>query len=188
MLLNLRAFQEAWSCWRPETYHQIDIVPSEIVDSVPPGHQAIVAFSGGVRFVFTALRHSKKLLRESSFPVRAVLLVHGFDVPLSNPGHFEKLKEREPLIKNLNLELITMRTNIKELWIQDWHDSFIAQLASCMHNFSHRFRYALTGSAEPYNALILPWGQNRCTDHLLSGSHMAIVHDGAGFSRTEKVR
>src|SRR5699024_10818106 len=41
--------------------------------------------------------------------------------------------------------------------------------------------------SEPYDALVLPWGSNPVTDHLLSGQQMRIVHDGAGFSRTEKL-
>jgi hypothetical protein len=63
----------------------------------------------------------------------------------------------------------------------------MAQLACCLHNYSHDFYYALVGSSEPYDGLVLPWGSNPATDHLLSGGTMRLVHDGAGFSRTEKV-
>lgn len=56
-----------------------------------------------------------------------------------------------------------------------------------MHNYSHEFSYGLVGSSEPYNGLVLPWGSNPATDYLLSGSFFRIVHDGAGFSRTQKV-
>jgi hypothetical protein len=53
--------------------------------------------------------------------------------------------------------------------------------------YSHEFGYGLIGSSEAYNALVLPWGSNPVTDHLLSGSALRIVHDGAGYSRTQKV-
>src|SRR5262249_5703213 len=45
----------------------------------------------------------------------------------------------------------------------------------------------LVGSSEPYDGLILPWGSNPATDYLLSGGIMRLIHDGAGFSRTEKI-
>ena len=56
-----------------------------------------------------------------------------------------------------------------------------------MQMFSAEFSHALVGSSEPYDALVLPWGSNPVTDRLLSGGRLAIVHDGAGFSRTDKI-
>ena len=115
-------------------------------------------------------------------------MVHGFDTPLDKQDSFDRLVAREaPLLKELGLRLQVVKTNLKEVNLQNWQDSFLAQLASCLHNYSHEFRYGLAGSAEPYDALVLPWGQNPCTDYLLSGSSFSLVHDGAGFSRTEKV-
>ena len=49
------------------------------------------------------------------------------------------------------------------------------------------FQYGLIGSSEPYDALVIPWGSSPITDYLLSGDRLSIVHDGAGFSRTDKV-
>jgi hypothetical protein len=89
-----------------------------------------------------------------------------------------------PLLHRLNLRPRVVRTNLLELRLQRWHDSFLAQLS---HNYSHEFRFGLTASGEPYDALVLPWGQNPCTDYLLSGEGFCIVHDGAAFSRTEKI-
>jgi hypothetical protein len=56
-----------------------------------------------------------------------------------------------------------------------------------LHSYSHEFRFGVTGGGEPYDELVLPWGQNPCTDYLLSGDGFSIVHDGAAFSRTEKI-
>jgi hypothetical protein len=103
-------------------------------------------------------------------------------------GVLALLKARtKPLLDQLNLKLLTVRTNLKEVGLQDWEDSFMAQLACCLHNYSHDFRFAIVGSSEPYNTLALPWGSNPATDYLLSGNGMRLVHDGAGYSRTEKV-
>ena len=151
--------------------------------------RAIAAFSGGVDSVFTILRHNRDHLGNASYPLHhSVLMVHGFDVPLSSPEQLVSLRERtKPLLDELKLKSLTMRTNLKEINLQDWEDSFMAQLACCLHNYSHNFYYALVGSSEPDDGSVLPWGSNPATDYLLSGGTMRLVHDGAGFSRTEKV-
>jgi hypothetical protein len=183
-LLNLTAFQEAWSCWKPDIYRPIKIEPSSIADDAPRGQvQAIAAFSGGADSIFSVLRHAN-----DQYALSSVMLVHGFDVPTDRADDLNLLIERvRPLLDSLNLRPRIVRTNLAELRLQNWHDSFLAQLSCCLHNYSHEFRYGLTGSGEPYNALVLPWGQNPCTDYLLSGDAFSIVHDGAAFSRTEKI-
>ena len=117
------------------------------------------------------------------------MLVHGFDVPLNKPHYFEALKNRpEPLARELNLKLRTIRTNIRELEIQDWEDSFMTQLSCCLHNYAHEFRYGLVGSScDPGYAINFPWGSTPASDYLLSGIDFHVVHDGAAYSRTAKI-
>jgi hypothetical protein len=189
-LCNLNEFQDAWVRWKPGLYRKIEIIPSAIVTPEISGERrAIAAFSGGVDSVFTILRHNRGQLGNASFLLRdSVLMVHGFDVSLENPASFEALKDRTaPLLQECGLRLKLIRTNLKTQLLQVWEDSFMAQLASCLHNYSHDFYYALVGSSEPYDRLVLPWGSNPATDYLLSGGTMRLVHDGAGFSRTEKI-
>jgi hypothetical protein len=183
-LLNLATFQEAWCRWRPGVYRPVRIEPHSLVDDPPRAPpRSIAAFSGGADAIFTALRHAG-----DPYALDSVLLVHGFDVPTDRPDQFGKLVERvRPFLDHLKLRPRIVRTNIAELRFQDWLDSFLAQLSCCLHGFSHEFRFGLTGGGEPYDALVLPWGQNPCTDYLLSGDGFTIVHDGAAFSRTEKI-
>jgi hypothetical protein len=191
-LRNLNELQEAWCLWKGNRYTKVKIDASQITDynEVLTSRSAIAAFSGGVDSIFTLLRHATGDYGAASYPLRKdVLLVHGFDVPLQSPEHLDALKERTaPLLKELNLGIRVIRTNLKELGLQDWIDTFGAQLASCLHNYSHEFCYGLVGSSAPYDALLLPWGSNPATDHLLSGAALRIVHDGAGYSRIEKVK
>jgi hypothetical protein len=183
-LLNLATFQEAWCRWKPDVYQPIKIEPRSIIDDPPRAKaQSIAAFSGGADAIFTALRHAG-----DQFALNSVMLVHGFDVPIDRAEQFDQLVERvQPLLRRLNLRSRVVRTNIAELRLQNWHDSFLAQLSCCLHNYSHEFRFGLAGSGETYDALVLPYGQNPCTDYLLSGDGFSIVHDGAAFSRTEKI-
>ena len=183
-LLNLATFQEAWRCWKPGVYQPVRIEPQAVIDDAPRAPaRSIAAISGGADAIFTALRHAN-----DQFALSSVMLVHGFDVPTSRADQFAKLVERQrPLLEHLKLRPRVVRTNLAELRIQEWLDSFMAQLSCCLHNYSHEFRFGLTGGGEPYDALVLPWGQNPCTDYLLSGDDFSIVHDGAAFSRTEKI-
>ena len=186
-LININEFQEAWTMWRPEIYKKINIKSLDIIDHVKRAQSVkpIAAFSGGVDSVFTALKHSADKFCGT---FDSVCMIHGFDVPLNKPKDFDALTARvDPLLRELNLKLKIVTTNLKELGLSNWEDSFSSQLASCLHNYSHSYCYGLIASSEPYNALIFPWGSNPCTDHLLSGATMRILHDGAGFSRTDKV-
>jgi len=189
-LRNIDEFQDAWHLWRPTVYRKIGIEPDGAVEdvAVKGGSDAIAAYSGGVDSTFTLLRHANAGLGTASYPLkRTVLMVHGFDVPLAQPEQLDALKRRTaPFLDELGLERRIIRTNLKDLQLQKWEDSFMLQLVCCLHNYSHEFGYALVGSAKPYDALLFPLGSTPATDRLLSGAAMQIVHDGAAFSRTHK--
>jgi hypothetical protein len=187
-LRNLNEFQLAWARWLPAVYRPIAIEVETVVSRAHPvTERVIAAFSGGVDSSFTLLRNTLRT-RAATYQVDTVLLVHGFDISRSNPDALQELVDRtEPLRRLAGAQLRIVRTNSKELRLQKWEDSCGAELAACMHLFSGEFSHALVGSTEPYDALVLPWGSNPVTDHLLSGGRLAVVHDGAGFSRTDKI-
>jgi hypothetical protein len=115
-------------------------------------------------------------------------MVHGFDIPESDRAGFARLVKRtEDLIASLGLTLHIVRTDVRNDELQEWEHSFGAQLAGVLHQFSEDFDYGLIGSAEPYTHPMLAWGSTPATDYLLSGSDFQIVHEGAGYSRTQKV-
>lgn len=189
-IFNLAELQSSWACWRPEKYRRVDILPDEIVDvpAIQPPPRAISAFSGGVDGTFTAIRHMRKQMGNASYPLTDVMLVHGFDVPLGKPEAFGLLLKRiRPLVDELGLGMKLVRTNLREASGQDWEDSFGAQLAACLHNYSHDYNYALIGSGEPYPEVVHPWGSTPDTVYLMSGDQMHLVLDGSAYSRTEKL-
>ena len=159
MLLNLAEFQLAWSRWLPTVYRPVAIEVDSVIHNPQQGtSRAISAFSGGVDSSFTLLRNSIRS-GNPGYPVDTVLLVHGFDVSLSNWGDLQELIERTAPIRELTgVQLRIVRTNSKELRLQKWADSFAAELAACMHLYSAEFSLALVGSSEPYDALALPVG------------------------------
>jgi hypothetical protein len=185
---NLHELQRAWSMWRPHLYRRIDLIPDAVVLERPKSTKTIQAFSGGIDASFTLVSHKYLYKERGGFDVSAGLLVHGFDVPYENTAGFARLAERvKKTLDRAGVELKLMRTNSKELQLQGWMDSSALQLSACVHQFADHYGRTLIGSSEPYDALIIPWGSSPITDYLMSGDMMTIVHDGAGYSRTDKV-
>ncbi len=70
----------------------------------------------------------------------------------SGAGVVLALKERiTPLAQHLGVTVREIRTNSRELGLQDWLDSSMAQLAACLHNYSHLYSHALVGRSGPYD-------------------------------------
>ncbi|HWP59923.1 MAG TPA: class I SAM-dependent methyltransferase [Candidatus Acidoferrales bacterium] len=190
LLRNLDEFQTAWHCWLPDAYERVEIIADaerEVVGNNRPEH-ALVAFSGGVDSSFTVFRHRKRLAGRSQREVSAAIMVQGFDIPLNQPYIFQRsLNRAKEMLDSLDVELIPVGTNFRELGL-DWRHCFAAAAASCLSLFQKGHDAGLIASGEPYSSLVLPWGSTPLTDHLLSSRSFEIVHDGAGFSRSEKVR
>lgn len=188
LLQNLAEFQAAWHCWRPKLYQQIDITADiEREQSKLDSDQAIAAFSGGVDACFTMWRHRRKLCGRWQRNIQAGLMVHGFDIPLTQQEVFNRaLQKSREMLTSLGVELIPMATNFRE-FKQDWEDAFGTAIASCLMLLQRGYNTGLIGSSDPYQALNLPYGSNPITDTLLSSNTFQIICDGAAFTRLQKV-
>ncbi len=139
---NMEELLSIWCMWQPEIYKKIEILPDRIENSrkTPSKEKAISAFSGGVDSIFTALRNTRILTENTHYPLQSILMVHGFDVDMYNNNDFTKLTQRmQPILDDLNLELRTIRTNSRELKIQNWEDSHGLEIAACLHMYSDEF-------------------------------------------------
>jgi hypothetical protein len=188
-LRNYHIFQEAWRCYCPHKYHIVAIEPDSVVETMPPGARgAVSAFSGGVDSAFLAMRHGGRSLGPSSYPLDSVAIVHGFDIDCEDQASFVGLVRRTAqILEQCGLRPITVRTNVRKFALQDWEHCHAANIAAVLHQFSHRYNYGMIASTDPYNHQAIPWGSSPATDYLLGGNAMEIVHEGAGYSRTEKV-
>lgn len=188
-LRNLTELQRAWSVWKPSCYQVVPIYHDGVEETrTRPKESAISAFSGGVDAFFNLVHNSEQPV-PLRYPISHALLVHGFDIPLAKEAAFERVAaDYKEILKTFGVELITIRTNLKEISFTDWEDTFIALLTACFYHSGPDFRYALVGSSEAYDELVIPWGSSPISDHLFSSAQLEIVHYGAAFTRSEKVR
>jgi|TARA_B110000908_G_C10259149_1_gene457824 hypothetical protein len=193
---NIILFQEAWHCHSPEIYQPVVIEPTEVIKSenFPMSsfnNNLIQTFSGGVDSIFTLYRNHKLKKSEPFVMNRSALLVHGFDVPSSNQTDFDILRKRiEKITDQAGVELKVLRTSLRDNLTTNWNHSHGAALASALHLHAGTSRLGKIASSDPYNFVsFVPhaWGSSPATDYLLSGDEMEIIHDGAGYSRPQKL-
>jgi len=194
---NLVEFQNAWSCWLPNVYTRIEIkAESEEETPCSPerGRAEISAFTGGVDSTFTVYRHVLFIKDRQKRNIEAGLLVHGFDVPLSERVAFENVarKSRE-VLDSIGLPLITVSTNVRQLGSAinadaSWNYTHGAALASVMLLFQRGFSTGLIPATYSVNQLHLPWGSNPITDRFLGTTHFKVVHDAPHWMRFGKIQ
>ena len=178
-----------WRCWYP----RLHIIPLEVeVAKVEPratARRTAAFFSSGVDAWFTLLSHQNEL---HTTQIDDLLTVWGLDIPLDRPREFDKLREvLGRVTSKYQLAGVEVATNFREgtnVWRAraDWGQvAHGCALASIGLLFQNRYCRVLIPSTHRYDDLI-PWGSHPLTDPLLSTSATQFVHDGAGFSRTEK--
>lgn len=190
LLANLEDFVLAWSRWKPRIYRRIRIIPDQISqeDPVAWSNKAVAAFSGGVDASYTVWRHHSGLAGHASRSISACAIIHGFDIPLSQDLKFAtSLRLAKHSLDSIGVELIPLRTNLRQVFPLDWHDFHGAAVVSSLHLLKSKASILLIGSTDPFDQLLLPYGSNPLTDHLLSSGSMEVIHDGCGADRTEKI-
>src|SRR5262245_2943746 len=189
-LRNLSDYQQFWSLLHASRCTPVRISADEIVADRgnDRGLPAVVNFSGGIDSTFTVVRHGLRLCGTETIPPAAALIVHGFDVPLADEAGFRRLLDRlQPILEEVGLPRYVVRTNLKEMALQNWLDSYPAQLVSCLHAVSHLHSTALVASDGYAQSPSFEFGGNPISVPLLSTSRLRVLYDGGQTGRTEKV-
>jgi hypothetical protein len=188
LLSNLVEYQSIWYKWVPHMYSKIEIEADSLNDNESVNNGAVCAYSGGVDATFSVWRHVKKKWSYRSQEIKLCTMVHGFDIPLDNDIAFENsLTTSSTTLKELNLGLMPIKTNCKEISNSNWEHSFMCMLIAALSNFKNMAGTIIVGSGEPYEYNIKAWGSTPVADYLLSADGFSVMHDGASHSRTEKV-
>ena len=191
LLRNLEEYMAIWQMWRPNVYQAVKITASKEVERnvhQSLASEALIAFSGGLDSCCMARRHVQKKVGRRSQNIMAGLFVHGFDIPLQDSDSFNRAKKKnEILTKSLQLELLTLATDYRNLPV-DWNDSHGAAIAACLSLFSNRFQAGLIAASPPYDLPVTQAGSTPVADPFLSSGDFKIIHDGAELSRIDRAK
>jgi len=187
LLRNLDELQHVWSKWLPRVYRRVTIEVEEVVDDGPTGEGAVSAFSGGIDASFTVYRHTVAPAAWHTLPLREVVMIQGYDIGLDETPVFERAVARaEKMTAEAGLQLSKVRTNIRGI-APRWNDTFGLGVAAALQLFADRRSTGLIASGGGYAALVFPNGSSPLHDWMTSSGSMAIRHDGAGYTRTQKL-
>jgi hypothetical protein len=149
---------------------------------------AVTGFSGGVDSAYTLARHRHLLPSAVRLDARRAVLVHGFDIPLTDDDAFGVAVGRAERVTELaTTHLVLLATNYR-LFRSDWQMTHGAALAGALTCVSDGLGTGLIASGLPYDQQDLPWGSASYLDHFFSSASFQFVHDGAVASRFEKIR
>lgn len=190
LLANLTELQYIWNRWCPEIYSLVEIKVDDIRKNEVQVSGAIFAFSGGVDAQFTAYRHATGKAGYCTQQPRAAVLIHGFDIPVADAeGILGAANKAFETLDSIGIEFLVVKTNLKsESFKMDWEHSHGLAVAAVLSGLSKYAGTGMIGSGEPYEALETPWGSHPMTDPLFSSGNFRMIHDGAAFSRSDKVK
>lgn len=190
LLENVRELMLVWKNWFPEL-KPVEVHASSIVTARSEPKHTAAFFSGGIDSFYTVLRHQPGAARQNVRTIDDLLLVWGFDVPLSNFGAYERMRDRlARAAQELQCGFQDLATNLRDLrfgtvpWRALSHGCALASTALALES---QYSTVLVASTFGY-ANLEPWGSHPLTDPLLSTTTTRIVHDGAGATRAEKTQ
>ena len=184
--------EEYWaivSGWAPRRYHPIRLASRGTTSGGIPAGAAAAAFSGGVDSFFTLHRGLRsQAQRPPTHRIRHALLIHGFDIPLAERRTYDTAAAAyEEELAKLGVELVRVETNVREFVPSaNWemgHGSALCGTALTIANGARRF---FVPSSKSYSTLE-PWGSDPLIDGLLSTDRFQIIHDGARYTRFQKL-
>ncbi|MGH9459960.1 MAG: hypothetical protein ACRD1X_01990 [Vicinamibacteria bacterium] len=174
-----------WKSWYPElTVPELHIGNLTGPTEISPNAGVACFFSGGVDSFFALLHHDSNLYDGES-PVRDLLSVWGFDVPLKNVDAFQRMRRSlEGVARHFEKQLVPIATNLRVTefarahWGQLSHGAAMAAAALALEP---RYSTVLIGSS--FKA---PWGSHFRTDPLFSTQQTKFIHYGSDFTRVQK--
>ena len=186
LLANLEEFQRFHSCWYPERFGPVEIVPEREAEPTLGEEGALFGFSGGVDSSFTAYHHATGRAGRQNQQLKAGVMAHGFDIPIAEEDGFRRAADKaEAMLATLGIPLIRMATNLQKVE-HSWDTIVGAAVASCFYLLQPNARVGLIPGSVPYDLHLL-WGSHPISDPLLSSDVLRIVYDGGGFTRPEKI-
>ena len=193
LLEQLIEFQRIFVQWYPDLLREVELHPDTIARPrrLPREPRPLLAFSGGVDSLFSAWTWNGPERKRSR--MKWAVMAHGFDVGLEGVDFFQRqFDEGRAILAARDIALFPVRSNSMEpsgvyglRWGKTLHGPSTAALLLL---FQKEFDLGLFSSSYPASNLLIPWGSTPLTDPLLGSGEMAIIHYGASFERTRKIK
>jgi hypothetical protein len=179
----------SWSSLKPKTLDAVEVLASPIARD-RRGTSSGAFFSGGVDSFYTLLKNVARYPAGDSRLVTHLLLVHGFDVKVTQEDLFQQVRQEiADVAEQLGKRLVIVKTDVKSAlagihWGDYAHGPALASvglaLAGLFHTLYIPATYAFTE--------LRPRGSHPGTDPLWSTEGLEFVHDGAEADRSQKIR
>lgn len=188
LMSNIKTFQDIYNVWSSDYKH---IVVETLQNNEISLRQKYIGvfFSGGVDSFYTVLKNLNSDIPSEEMMSHSIL-IHGFDIPLSNPDFFDvAFNNIQKAADELGLNIITCKTNIKELLCPKWEGwgmCYGQLLVSVAMGIEKSLSKIYISSGRSYDFLD-PRGSHVLTDPLLSTESLKVVHDGAEATRAQKI-
>ena len=157
--------------------------------------RGVVCLSGGVDGLHTLMRNHRLYRPDDPAYIRTALFVHGFDIGKRARAPEEgragmALRLIKSVAADAGVRVISCRTNLRHLperagfWT---YRQNAAALAAAAHAATQSSAYLYIASTY-HLAHAVPMGSHPSLDGHYSSQRLTVVHDGARFSRLEKIR
>ena len=182
LLQGTEDVQATLADWYPR-FKRVEVACTTCATAVPePRHAVAAFFSGGVDSFYTLYQHRDE--------ITDLVLVHGFDMPLS------RLRERcrisrsvREVASELGVRLVEVETNLRQFGEPhvSWPDAYFgAALGAVALFLGPRFdRIYVPGSVASHQ--LVPMGSHPELDRHWTSGECAVVYDGLEATRFDKV-
>jgi hypothetical protein len=194
---GLQTVHAWWQSWggMPGPTPAIETLSREPSQRVTGAKRAVCCLSGGVDGLHMLMRNRRIYQRDDPGYIRDALLIHGFDIGKrardpENQRFRMAIERLQPLAAEVGIRIIPCRTNLRQLPTKPdfWtHRYNVAALAAVGHAAAHIPRFLFIAGAYHLDNPV-PMGSHPAVDGLFSSQRMTLVHEGARFSRVDKVR
>jgi hypothetical protein len=194
---GLRTAHAWWTSWggMPTPAPEIETAGRDRGRAYAGPRRAVAFISGGVDGLHTLMRNRQLYRRDDPAYFRDALFIHGFDIGKrardpENDRYQMALRRLEPIAAETGVRLISCRTNLRHLPTRPdfWEHRHNGAALAAVGHAATRGPVLLFVAASHHANNPVPWGSHPLVDGLFSTQRVTIMHDGARFSRLDKVR
>ncbi len=192
-LRQLRQVMELRRALSPERYPRcVEIEPERVLHGLGPtgpSNRAVVSFSGGLDSSFTVARHAHRTVGARAFELAGLVMVFGFDAPLSRADRFDAMARRAaPAARALGLPVHRVISNGMHRGGRAWPHSAMPLFASVLAQYHGIAPVGLVSAGAPHGLpRFASISHSPFLDQYSSCDFFRLVTDGGGHNRAEKI-